>query len=617
MFDSLYNAYDSKNIAISTSILHEYTNKDIPTNIKELFRLVEYLAFNSGQVVSAIKKMTEFPITRTIFKTENAGLREKHENIARKVKYKSESLKVGFDYNMYGNSCTSVYKPIIRYIKCKCNHRLRLVNATFVYEPSTDTFYLKNCPKCHKNEKATIIDVKDKDPSKVNIIRWNLSEIDIKHNKFTGKNTFYYTMSEYEKKKIKDNDIEILSTYPRSFLALAGKNSTYRFKFADDFIFHMKTPCLSGISNVWGYPPPTPAIKSFFYQLMLRKANEAVALDYMNHLRVIYPEMSQPNNDPLKYINMSVWADEMTSTLKKWRKDRNFIKISPHPIGYQALGGEGRGLLLTNEIREASYDILTALGIPKEMMEGTPMRNLGVPIVLRIIENMMMTYMEQMEEWINWVDKKISDWLEVETCEVEYIPFKLIDDIQRKSMLIQWGQGGQIEKISDTTIAEHLDIDMDDEEERVVEDKIRQYKLSKKIEKKIQEEETSLSEKAIMQSQIATGDQVDYNNQQDTMARAEQTAVEIMQMPYEQRKSVLDSMQKEDFVFYSVVKEMMDKVKHQQKQSVLMAAKTASLKSSYPKGVFTKTAEDVVIEELTDKLDTLEKKMEGMKNEDA
>ena len=77
------------NYAASQSPLLQYFNKDIPTDIKELFRLIELISFNSGQVVSAVKKLTEFPITKPIFKTDSPDNKKAHEKIADIVKYKS------------------------------------------------------------------------------------------------------------------------------------------------------------------------------------------------------------------------------------------------------------------------------------------------------------------------------------------------------------------------------------------------------------------------------------------------------------------------------------------------------------------------------------------------
>jgi hypothetical protein len=590
-------------MAPADNILLDYSTKDVPTNIKELFSMMEFLSFNSGQVFSAIKKLTEFPITRPVFKTDNPKLKKRHEEIAKHAKYKSQTLAVGLDYNTYGNSITSVYRPIVRYILCKnpgCNAKVRLRDASFRYTPKDDAFFLNKCPSCGWAGRTDVEDHKDLSEKKVNIIRWDIKQIDIEYNNFSGESSYYYYMSEDERRKIRDNHIELLTTYPRRMLALAGKDKSFRFKFAPHFIYHMKTPCLSGISKVWGFPPSTPALKSFFYQMMLRKSNEAIAYDYLNHLRVIYPAMSQAENNPLQYINMSVWADEMSSTIKKWRQDRNFIKLSPHPIGYQTVGGEGRGMLLTNEVREASYDILLTLGIPRELMEGSTAQNMATPVLLRIVENMMLTYMEQLTDWLNWVDKQNSDWFGIEEVTIEFTPFKFIDDIQRKQILMQWGQGGESKKISDDTIADQLDLDLEEEQDKIVEDSIREYKLQKKIQSKIQELETSLAAQAEQQASASSGQGANYNNAQQTIAQADQIAQQLAQVPYEQRKSELLALQKEDYIIYSVVVQRLEELNNQMKNSAASSAKMASLGGQYPNGL---------IKEATVDLKALDKKL--------
>jgi hypothetical protein len=466
-----------------------------------------------------------------------------------------------------------------------CHNKTRLHLANFRYNLKEDSFVLNRCSQCSYSGSAQVEDIKDFNEKKINIIRWDLKQIDVDYNQFTGKNSYYYYMNMDEKRKIKDGNVDIIATYPRALLALAGRDNNFRFKFADDYVFHMKTPNLSGVSRVWGFPPPTPALKSFFYQFMLKKANEAIAYDYLNHLRVIYPAMSQPENNPLQYINMSIWADEMSATLKKWRLDRNFIKLSPHPLGYQTIGGEGRSFLLSNELREASYDILMTLGIPRELMEGSSAASIASPVMLRIVENMMLTYMEQLTEWLNWVDKQVSNWVGIESVDVSYVPFKFIDDIQRKSLLIQWGQSGDKKKVSDTTIAEHLDVDLENEQDKIVEDEIRQYKQQKEISDKIQEIETSLQAQAEQEAAQGQGGP-NYNNPQQTIGQADQIAQQLSQMPYEQRKSQLLALQKEDYVMYSVVIQRLEALNQQMRNSAIQGATGTTKMGSEKRGEY-------------------------------
>jgi len=69
-------------------------------------------------------------------------------------------------------------------------------------------------------------------------------------------------------------------------------------------------------------------------------------------------------------VNLQDWHDQIAGELRRWRSDNSYIPILPLPIGQQTIGGDGRALLLSQEIRVWSEHIIAGMGVPTELIFG-------------------------------------------------------------------------------------------------------------------------------------------------------------------------------------------------------------------------------------------------------
>ena len=69
---------------------------------------------------------------------------------------------------------------------------------------------------------------------------------------------------------------------------------------------------------------------------------------------------------------------------------------------------------------------------------------------------------------------------------------------------------------------------------------------------------------------MATGMPSPYN-QQKMIAMAQEQAMQMIQVPYEERKSMLAELQKEDYVMWALVSKQLDMLHAQEKQQGGMA----------------------------------------------
>jgi hypothetical protein len=533
----------------------------VPRRLRDLFVWMEYLYYNSAQIFAALKKFSEYPITDITYNTTNNSLEKRVKKLHEKqIKVKALLIRCGLDRWIYGNSFTSVYQPFARFLKCPhcgkmtniehVNYRFKLKKLKFEY----------TCRKCKNAVDGKVIDRRLTNPDKIHIIRWDPKQMDIDHNPITGESVYYYSVPRDIKDKVLKGNKHILNTMPMSFLKAVQSGKMYRF--AKGQIYHMKVDPPAGIDQQWGFPPLTAAIKLFFYAAVLRKANEAIALDHIVPFRILHPAQNIATGDPIQQISLNTLFEEVKSGLRRWRRDPLTIMTAPVPVGMTQVGGDGRALLTLGEVKEAEDGIIAAMGIPREFIYGG-LSFTGSAITLRMLENQLLTYTGELNELLQWVTERCCKILGWETPECELTEFKLIDDVQQKQLLLTLNQNSQL--ISNTTIAELNDFDLKEERTKRKQEALDEVRFQHEVQLETSKLQNSLAQQVQNQAMMS-GQGLAYD-QQAVISQADGLVQQLLSMDYGGRKSFLHSLQVEDFVMYSVVVQRLEEAQLQgQKQ---------------------------------------------------
>ena len=263
------------------SPLFDFLTAFAPRKLKDLFRLCEYLYFNSAQVYAVLQKFATYPITEITYTTTNEALRKKYEHLHTKIfKTRRALTRAAIDKYVYGNSFLSIYTPFVRFLKCpRCQQLANVNNVEYKFNLKKMTFTF-DCPndKCKAIKvKGEVVDKKLFRPDKMTLIRWDPKLMDIDYNQITGHSEYFYTIPKELKERISKGNKHLIGTMPMSFLETLSKDQTY--KFAEGQLFHIKMDAPAGLEAQWGFPPLASTIKLFFYAAVLKKANECVALD--------------------------------------------------------------------------------------------------------------------------------------------------------------------------------------------------------------------------------------------------------------------------------------------------------------------------------------------------
>lgn len=553
-FTDPYLFQGTQDTAPHTNPYHTYSQIYSPRRLKELFRWCEYLFYNSAHIYAALRKFGEYPITEVLYDTTNTALRIRHENLLEKIIHIRELLiEMTLDKYVYGNAFLSMYQPFIRYLKCThCRTLTNIQNLDYKYGYSSVTFTYK-CPACSKEVKATRDQLQDRKLAlnkRINFIRWDPKYMNIDYNPLTGTSTYYYTLPQSLVDSVQKGHKFLIDSMPIGFLeAIKSKKD---FKFAAGAVFHMKVGGPAGINPQWGLPPLLSTLQMFHYAAILRKSNEAIGLEYLTPLRIVHPAQQSGNADPVTTISLSEWKDRLKDSIKQWRIDPLHIMFAPIPMGMTQIGGQGRALLTLGEVQEAEKNIVAALGIPLEFLYGGLTKS-GMEATLRLIENQLETHVNDLNDCMQWVSDNCARFLGFEKIPVELAPFRIVDDQFQKQVTLQlYASGQQMGRkiISDRTIAEQNNIDLDQEEKRIEQEELDAVRKSNALQLKIRDIQNNMAAQVQAEAQkFQSGMGYD---QQQIIRQADQIIDQWMQMPAGSRRSAMDSLMKEDYILYSV-----------------------------------------------------------------
>lgn len=456
-------ALADKNMQRYPNQFFDLSQQYMPPTVRELFRWCTFYYYNSSLVGPAIRKMSRYPITDLIIEDSRDSVRELWENVLNKtLKIKTILMGINLDKKVYGNCFISIHLPFTRFLKCKqCGDSKPIKQWDWSFKGYK--FYGR-CTKCKHYGEATVKDVPYKDLKKVRVIRWSPENITIKYNEYTGSYTYLYTPPRKTRYAVHEGDKDYVEDMPLIVLEALRENKKIRMN-PDNFI-HFKNPTLAEQDQGWGKPDIINVLKDLFYFYTLRRAQEAVALEHIVPLDIIYP-MPNAQMDPYVHSDLGSWRSQVEKIIERHRRDPNFKGVIPVPVGYGRVGGDGKALMLTPELNYLTQTVVGGLGIPNEFVFGG-LNWTGSSVSLRTLENDFIQDRTDLLDFVLWVKDKLRTWLTLPDVENMYFAdFRMADDVQRNQQLIGLNAQG---KVSNQTMLTELGYDYDQEVKRILEE---------------------------------------------------------------------------------------------------------------------------------------------------
>lgn len=432
----------------------------LPTSMKSLLRWCRYYFLTNPLINSVVYKMSEYPITEIVIDERDPKEKEKWEIlIGQHLRYRPFQIEVGLDYHTYGICAVTIHFPFTKWLICRhCGWKDKASRINYKWR---NLEYVIDCPKCGANSVAKVQDYNERDVRRIRLQRWNPEYIHVDPG-FGGAEPIYTFQLPLQLR----NDIilgkkNVLDTVPDVFIEAMKRNKFIRF--TDDNLFVFRRPIISQQDEGWGMPLIFPVLKDTFYLQVLRKAQEAIAQEHIVPLRILFPQAGGASSDPYTTIGLDNWKTRMEQEIAKWKYDQNYIPILPLPIGQETIGGDGKALMLHQEMQAWSQQIIAGMGVPQEFIFGG-MQYSGSNVSMRMLENCFIGYRTDHENMLNnFVIRRIANFMGWPVVKAHMRRFKMADDLQRMSLYFQLNQA---QKISDQTLLQECDQDPVVENER-------------------------------------------------------------------------------------------------------------------------------------------------------
>lgn len=432
-----------------------------PMHIKLLFDTCKYYYLMNPLINAATTKMATYPVTELLVKEQDKELRDFYESyFTETIDLRTKLIEAGLDYNVYGNMLSSIMFPFIKYLTCRgCGHRSAAKDSRFTYSDGTFT---KHCSKCGHQGVAGVADVYMRNANAIRIVRWNPRDFKIIQGDIYGEKIYEWQMPAMLRHDITTGKPHVVANTPQEFLDAVRTNDS--IVFPANRVFHMKRPSISTstLGRAWGVPMILPVVEDVYYLQILRKAQEMIASEHLVPLRILFPQGTGAGDQPYSMMNLGEWKDQVEEELQKFRRDRNYTPILPVPIGNQTVSGDGRALLLHQEIRAISEQIIAGMNVPIEFVFGG-LSYSGSSVSMRMLENSMLNYRQEHLRYMTWIMRQVSDYMGWPFAKLELRDFRMADDLNRRQYIFNLWQAGLL---CDQALLEESGFDASEQKEK-------------------------------------------------------------------------------------------------------------------------------------------------------
>ncbi len=274
-------------------VAHTY----LPVTVKQLFKWCRYYFLTNPLINATVFKLSEYPVTDIIIDHESTEVKNRWtEYFHEHLRWGPFRVEAGLDFFGYGNGYISIGFPFKKYLYCKaCNFRDEAgkIRAQWIF---TSFQFRMTCPRCGYIGDALAKDYYYKSASGVKTIRWNPEDIEVSYNDISGESTYFYTIPAVIRNDIVIGRKDVVEGIPQVFIQAMREQKGVIF--SKDNFFHMRRPTLATQDRGLGTPLLLPVLKDTFYLQVMKKAQEAVLIEHIVPLRILFPQGGSGSSDP-------------------------------------------------------------------------------------------------------------------------------------------------------------------------------------------------------------------------------------------------------------------------------------------------------------------------------
>jgi hypothetical protein len=467
----------------------------MPENFHNALWLCEYVFYANPTYARAQQRLISYFLTDIDANpvTPNDSLGE--DERSKWTSYLTETVgmigvlgRLNLDMVCYGNAFASLHVPFKRMLISKKSGKIlafremadRPDQFGLSYDADKNKFMAKDPD--HGRCEWTIYDIPG-DETTIKI--WSPKEMCLVHDPWSWDCSYYWKVPANYKREIRRGNMHMLERAPEEILKAVKDD--YYFRFDPDTIFHMKEPTLSGVDmRGWGLSRTLAIYRDIWHVQVLRRYNEAIALDYVVPFRVLTPDAqvgAQGTNEPLRMLNMGDWSSQVRKMLRQRRRDPASWHTLPFPVKYQAIGGDATQLAPSELLDQGTDIMLNAAGVPAELYRGTLQFNVA-PVALRLFESTHYQLVHGNNDFLRWFVGRVTQLQSLPAVKLEMRKVTNADDMTKTMAELQMFMGGQL---SGTTSFRGLGRDWRAEQKQIAEEEMFRQKTKADVEEQMQQ----------------------------------------------------------------------------------------------------------------------------------
>jgi hypothetical protein len=465
----------------------------IPHSLRNALYWAEYIYSYMGTYRTAMERIISYFLTDVEFGKASDEEKDKYgEFYDETLDFFTVAQNLLRDRMCYGNGFASFIVPFHRWLVCpKCGSSwpLRVVKENenpFKFEWSANLDFVASCPSCNTGggyRGPMVVDDRDGDTERhLKIKHWSPHEIELLHDPYSDDVAYLWRIPEDYKNLVRQGHLFHLERVSKPVLEAIRKN--YYFRFKQDAIFHMKEPTLAGLRNRgWGFPRILTNFRQIWYVQVLRRMNEAIALDYVIPLRIITPEpngSTAATGGPLALFNGQDTRGQIYSMLRRRRRDPASWQVLPFPVRYTIAGGDANQLAPRDLLDQGYETLLNDAGTPVELYKGS-LQLQTAPVALRLFESTWHHLVHDTNAFLRWTTRTTSQILGWEAVTAKMKRVTITDDVQKIMAALQLMIGQQL---SGTTGMAMLGFDYKEEQKL----KAEETRMNAELQARTQEE---------------------------------------------------------------------------------------------------------------------------------
>lgn len=366
------------------------STESFPSDIKSTLDLCLYL-YRMNRLYGAIcNRVVSYFITGIEFVEQGDKTAQKKLDrlLTETLRVFSKMQRAGQEWAIYGNAFVRCVEPFDRWLIDDREGRVRAIAldmfprhlvqyhyATMEYEVP-DIAAASKLPKSQRKI-ATLPTVRlafrDKPssaPERFSIIFLDPRYLDLDTPHHSDTTEYIYRIPPDMESRIKRGHLHEVNNTPRGLLEAVAKSKDFRFRKGE--VYHMKSPTPSGVSDSgWAVPEVLMHYDSLYQLQVYRKADFAVAQDYLLPFRVFSPNFTAGIGDSVMTTLMARWRGEMQSMIAMRRKDATSIHALPFPVNLQEFSGSGKAMVMYDVVEAYTDALFDGLGFPRELFRGS------------------------------------------------------------------------------------------------------------------------------------------------------------------------------------------------------------------------------------------------------